>query len=509
MNPQYPIFVISKGRSKSCLTVRELVVMNVPFTLVVEPQEFDDYSKEWPNVNIIKTPFSNLGEGSVPVRNYVFDLSVEQGVKRHWILDDNIEGFHRLHNNEKHKVADGTIFKCCEDFVDRYENISMAGMNYYSLCKKTDGVPPFILNTRIYSCILLNNSISERWRGRFNEDTDLSLRILKSGKCTVLFNAFLCGKVTTMRMSGGNTEEVYGDTNNRLEFAESLVSQHPDVVKVTFKFGRYHHQVDYKPFKNNTLIFRGDFQIPSGHDNYGMKLSTVSQITTIQKTNMRTNAITEHFPKIIQDYMVTSFTGQMLDQSFGNQYYEFPDEGGMMKVLEAICDVAEDAIKDYEERIGNLTRVIEINGKLTSLEAKMDSFEMSSSAPIVVIPEAPLARLDEYPVKKTRAPRADKGKSRKKCVACEGSGKNSKGEDCPICKEPSITINPVVVGVENPTVVGVEVKVEPSFKEVWGVEDATKEQLTRPSSTPPWLAQPAAPVFFAPPPPPPYWNPNA
>ena len=65
------------------------------------------------------------------------------------------------------------------------------------------------------------------------QDTDLSLRILKEGLCTILFNAFLVGKVTTMRMNGGNTGEVYGGTDNRLEFAESLQKQHPEIVKVT------------------------------------------------------------------------------------------------------------------------------------------------------------------------------------------------------------------------------------------------------------------------------------
>ena len=43
MNNKYPIYVISKGRPKSCLTARELKLMGVEFTLVIEPQEFDEY----------------------------------------------------------------------------------------------------------------------------------------------------------------------------------------------------------------------------------------------------------------------------------------------------------------------------------------------------------------------------------------------------------------------------------------------------------------------------------
>lgn len=271
MNPKYPIYIISKGRSERCLTARELSAMKVPFILVIEPQEEDQYRSAWPNANILTTPFSNLGQGSIPVRNFVWDHALKSGIKRHWILDDNIDGFHRLHQNEKFKVGDGTIFRCCEDFVDRFKNVPMAGMNYYSFCKKTDAIPPFYLNTRIYSCILLENYREERWRGRYNEDTDLSLRFLKQGLCTILFNSFLCGKVTTMRMGGGNTDEVYAETDNRREFAESLVRQHPDVARVSFKFGRWHHHVDYSSFKKNKLIYL--YEPPKNKiNNYGMEL---------------------------------------------------------------------------------------------------------------------------------------------------------------------------------------------------------------------------------------------
>jgi len=280
MNPKYPIFIISKGRPIKCLTARELTIMKVPFTLVVEPQERELYAQSWPLAEIITTPFSNLGQGSIPVRNFVWDLAKSANHKRYWILDDNIEGFHRLHENEKFKVADGTIFRCCEDFVDRFANVPMAGMNYYNFCKKTDSVPPYYLNTRIYSCILLETMREDRWRGRYNEDTDLSIRFLKQGLCTILFNAFLCGKVTTMRMKGGNTDAVYGETDNRREFAESLAEQHPDVTKVVFKFNRWHHSVDYRPFKANQLQYIegakpiSNEPISNEPNNYGMRLSS-------------------------------------------------------------------------------------------------------------------------------------------------------------------------------------------------------------------------------------------
>ena len=156
------------------------------------------------------------------------------------------------------------------------ENVAIAGPNYYSFCKTTDAVPPFVLNTRIYSCLFIRNDIPYRWRGRYNEDTDLCLRVLKDGLGTIQFNAFLQGKVTTQRMKGGNTEQFYKKEGTYLK-SKMLEDMHPDVAKVVKKFNRYHHQVNYKPFKKNKLIRKKGLNIPDKINNYNMKLIKINK----------------------------------------------------------------------------------------------------------------------------------------------------------------------------------------------------------------------------------------
>jgi hypothetical protein len=75
-----------------------------------------------------------------------------------------------------------------------------------------------------------------------------------------------------MTQGGGNTDTIYNTGDKRKVFAESLQQQHPDVVKVTWKFNRWHHQVNYKPFEKNILIKKEGINIESGINNYGMKL---------------------------------------------------------------------------------------------------------------------------------------------------------------------------------------------------------------------------------------------
>ena len=282
---RYPVYIVSKGRWKLRPTSKALEKMSVPYRIAVEPQEYEQYAAVIDPAKILALPFSNLGQGSIPARNWIWEHSLGAGHKRHWILDDNIYYFLRYHRNRHYIVSGSGIFAACEDFVDRYENAKLAGMQYDMFIPQARPQwPPFYLNTRVYSCILIDNSLPHRWRGRYNEDTDLSLRVLKDGHCTVLFNAFLCKKRPTMTQKGGNTDELYqGD--GRLEMARSLQEQHPDVVSVTWKYSRWQHQVDYSPFKRNKLIRRKDAIVPPGHNNYGMRILDMEEYTPSDLSN--------------------------------------------------------------------------------------------------------------------------------------------------------------------------------------------------------------------------------
>ena len=294
LNPKYPIYIISKGRADTRLTSKTLEELNVPYRIVIEESEFDDYAAVINSKKILTLPpgfrenpkwalpdvEGRIG-GSIPARNFVWDHSTKEGHERHWIMDDNMRYFYRLNRNKKRPVTTGAIIRAAEDFTDRYTNVKQSGLNYAFFCPSDLKRPPYYLNTRVYSCILNSNDLDIRWRGKYNEDTDLSLRIMKEGHCTMLYNFALCGKAATHTMKGGNTEEVYNvgkeeDFDNRMEFAQSLVNQHPDVVKVTQKWGRNHHQVDYSGFIQKPIKKEG-LNIPKGNNEYGLKLKQITE----------------------------------------------------------------------------------------------------------------------------------------------------------------------------------------------------------------------------------------
>ena len=282
MNPKFPLYIVSKGRWESRMTTKALHAMGVPHYIVVEESEREKYAAVVPDSATLLTldpqyqedydPCDDLGssrsKGSGAARNFAWEHSIANGHDWHWVMDDNIRAFARLNNNIKINVMSGVFFVAMEDFCLRYKNVAMAGPNYDFFVPRKSKKRPFTPNTRIYSCNLIRNDMPYRWAGRYNEDTHLSLRMLKAGWCTILFNAFLQRKNTTLKMKGGNTDDVYKDGTTAK--SQMIANLHSDITKVVWRFGRIHHHTDYSGFRQRLQRveqIKGDKV-----NNYGMEL---------------------------------------------------------------------------------------------------------------------------------------------------------------------------------------------------------------------------------------------
>lgn len=303
--PQFPLYIPSKGRHEYMITSKALTAMGVAHNIIVEPPQVPDYQAAVKSMGLLariipldmsyKSKYElcdDLGltksTGPGPARNFAWDHSISEGYSWHWVMDDNISSFRRMHNKERIKTTNPSFWRAMEDFVLRYKNIAMAGPNYSMFAFGASKLPPFITNTRIYSCNLIRNDVGFRWRGRYNEDTILSLDMLTSGWCTVQFNAFLQNKLGTQVLKGGNTAEFYhaegtvkagekyADTGT-LAKSQMLVRVYPQYCKMVRKFSRIHHEVNYRPFKKQKLIRKAGIQVPVSPNQYGMKLKKVKK----------------------------------------------------------------------------------------------------------------------------------------------------------------------------------------------------------------------------------------
>lgn len=258
-----PIFIPSKGRYDVGLTWKALDSMGVDrYRVIVEPQEYKQYRNVLPEEKLLLldmslkeaydpcdgVPYSeNPRTGSGPARNFGWLTAKKEGAPWHWIIDDNIKRFFVYNNNTKYNAKFDT-FAEVERFVERYKNVTMAGMQYAMFVPRKNKENPLVINTRIFSCNLIKTASPFQWRGRYNEDVILSMDMLEAGYCTILFQTYLCEKMATQTMKGGNTDEIY--TKGTEEKSRLLKRVYPDKVELVIRYGRPHHRVDFSVYKN-------------------------------------------------------------------------------------------------------------------------------------------------------------------------------------------------------------------------------------------------------------------
>ena len=274
--PQYPIYIVSKGRSYlyNLHSSFWLSIMKIHHYICVEPSDFENYSNcklnESEYCHILQMDMSYKGKyntlsdtlgnvnstGSGAARNFCADHAKSNGFHWCWILDDNIHGFHRIWRGRKIVAYTPEVFNSLERFVNRYTNIGLAGLNYSMFVVNNDQRPPYILNSKVYSFGLWNLDCPFIYQeGRYNEDVIQSLKVMDAGWCTVQWNLYTGNKLRTQTLKGGNTEEIYGKQyGGTFSKTQMLVERFPQYANLVWKFSRWHHNVDYTSFKQELQI---------------------------------------------------------------------------------------------------------------------------------------------------------------------------------------------------------------------------------------------------------------
>ena len=264
---QYPIYVISKSRyeEKLSLTANYLIKNKIKFNMIVEESQVEKYKEQehltndYCNFLTLPQQFIYLyktcdkkgdeekkSKGSGPARNYAKAHSNNGGFEKHWIVDDNIKNFFTKYNQRKLPYRGEGFFRAIEDFTSQYPNVKMSGPQYTYFAAEPQVRSPLNFNTRIFSCILLDNGIDIKWRGRYNEDVLLSLDILENNYDTLQISFLLQDKTSTGTMKGGNADEIYKDGTK--EKSELLAREYPKIAKECIRYDRDHHDVNYKGY---------------------------------------------------------------------------------------------------------------------------------------------------------------------------------------------------------------------------------------------------------------------
>jgi hypothetical protein len=254
MTTKYPVYIISKGRAYNPMTAKNFDNAGIDYLIAVEPQEEQEYVNALGKDKVLVLPFSNLGLGSYPARNYCWEHAKAKGYKYHLLFDDNIQGFAKWINGKRKKIDDiQYALKYVELSLDK-SNADISGFEEPNFVVK---VPKkaFKVNCHVYSAMIIKCNIPYRWRLKYNEDIDLCIQVLHNGGKTTSCIYYMADKVSTaQKMKGGNQDELYkgNDPKKNLLKAKMLEAVWPQYTKTVIRFGRHHHMIDWKIFNKKT-----------------------------------------------------------------------------------------------------------------------------------------------------------------------------------------------------------------------------------------------------------------
>ena len=283
--PKYPIYIVSYKRYdiKKRLTWNFLEEMQIPYYICVQEQEKIQYEQMVYGFKycIAIITSTNTTEGSYIQRNTCLSHS---SMQKCWILDDNIQGWYYYNLNQKIQLNHSIIFNVLENIMDHTNNIGIISHCYYMDVPSTTMRSPIQVNTKNYSSCLINRDLllkhNIQFRLKYNEDVDLTIQCLSQQIQTISTNIFLCNKLSTGSVAGGNTDIYDNKMHLKYQCLEDTWKHLPlgCISKTTTKHkdNRVHHKVNYrkicKYFNTSYDIAFDDIPKKYTYEDFGIKL---------------------------------------------------------------------------------------------------------------------------------------------------------------------------------------------------------------------------------------------
>lgn len=266
------IYIISKGRPE-CRTAKTLIKMEYPGEWFIvcgnNDETLEEYRKKWGEhvlvfdwYDEIKTTdvldnfgFDSEASGACPVRNATMKISQNRGELRHWQFDDDYTNFHRINDDLSKMVR----YASGREFEDWLFNLAKFG---YRAKLSNVGFPPgsetyvnnaFTFSNRVFNAHNLpsTDDLFVKWVGRMNDDTINAINCWKNGGYEMSIRAMNMTMPNTQTDGGGLTDMYIEHGTVRKSAYPVLVA--PSAAKLTIKFGRYHHKIEWDKLRPKLL----------------------------------------------------------------------------------------------------------------------------------------------------------------------------------------------------------------------------------------------------------------
>jgi hypothetical protein len=202
-----PLIVCSKGRALTAKFLQRLREENFMATIAVEPQEFDQYHKAFPNMEIAVMADNDQGLGYA--RNFAKSFMENRGVDAFWLIDDDMSGFYRREGT-KLIAAGMEVFDLAENqFTDA--RIAYGSLEYRQFAWSAS--KPLIMNSFCDGCYYINNRLTKGLNfdstlpGKV--DRDFAMQVIKAGLRTARTTLYAFSTPACGSNAGGQKEIMY------------------------------------------------------------------------------------------------------------------------------------------------------------------------------------------------------------------------------------------------------------------------------------------------------------
>lgn len=231
----YPIFIPSKGRSSTAKTPALLHEAGIAFSVCIEPQEVEEYSKTPWNLTVIG---KNNG-GIAYARQWILNCARERELPWYWMFDDDISGFFVTLPAVKKTVKASpkeVLLKAQEIFSPLAAHLAIGGLEYQQFA--WGAAKPFTQSSYAEVAVCINTAntrgLSYDAAVAGKEDRDFVLQCLRSGKISVrsTWTSFSCPKNGTNK---GGLSETFYKAGKEVFASKALANKWPGVVEFKMK----------------------------------------------------------------------------------------------------------------------------------------------------------------------------------------------------------------------------------------------------------------------------------
>jgi len=260
------IYIISKGRPH-CTTAQTLTDMDYPGEWFIVCGNNDDklseYQSRWGDRVLVfdwydevkqSDLLDNFGvekmsSGAVPVRNATMKISQARAELRHWQFDDDYQAFYSIIKRDgqpKHLRLDGEAFQRRLRYLSTFAHEASLSNVGFAVGAETRPEVVFKPSKRVFNAHNMpsDEKLFLRWRGRMNDDLINAIESWRYGHVEMSLRCMQMSMKDTQSEAGGNTDIYQAHGTVRKTAYAVLIA--PAATKLVIKYGRFHHQVNYK-----------------------------------------------------------------------------------------------------------------------------------------------------------------------------------------------------------------------------------------------------------------------